>query len=64
MLLIILQVINAMLLTPVLLFLYLLASNALPPEHALKGWYKKVVGVIFTVCSVTSIFAVVMGVQA
>ncbi|MBA3661953.1 MAG: divalent metal cation transporter [Gammaproteobacteria bacterium] len=52
------QVMNAILLPMVLMFLFLLAKRALPPQYALKGWYSIFVG---TVLCITSGFGLLAG---
>lgn len=55
-------VINALLLPVVLGFLYLLARNALPEPHRLKGTYAKAVGLLFLVTAGLGLYAGIFGV--
>jgi len=53
------EVMNAICLPIVLIFLFLLARKALPPKYRLKGWYSVVV---FIVLAVTTLFGFVGGI--
>jgi len=53
------EVMNAICLPIVLIFLFLLARKALPPKYRLKGWYSVLV---FIVLAVTTLFGFVGGI--
>lgn len=55
------EVMNALFLPLVLVFLFLLACKALPVKYALKGWYKIIVGILFIITSGFGLFAGVSG---
>jgi Mn2+/Fe2+ NRAMP family transporter len=55
------EVMNALLLPIVLLFLFLLARFALPEPMRLKGWYAWIVGAILAVTSLFGLFAGLIG---
>lgn len=52
------EVMNALLLPIIFLFLFLLARKALPSQYALKGWYAYVVAIVL---GITSVLAVLGG---
>eukprot|EP00667_Euglena_gracilis_P007659 EG_transcript_7743 len=58
------QVLNAVLIPLVLGFLYYLSVTVLPEEDGLKGFQRWAIGTVFTVASLGSLFAVIVGVQA
>lgn len=55
------EVMNAILLPIVLLFLVLLAKNALPEKYKLKGWYLYVAVSILLITSVFGVYSGIMG---
>ncbi|MFA6408817.1 MAG: divalent metal cation transporter [Gammaproteobacteria bacterium] len=58
------EVMNALLLPIVLLFLFLLACKALPEEYKLKGTYAWVVGIILFITSAVGLFGGLWGILA
>jgi Mn2+/Fe2+ NRAMP family transporter len=54
-------VVNALLLPVVLGFLYLLARNALPDPHRLKGAYARIVGLLFLLTAGLGLYAGILG---
>lgn len=55
------EVMNAVLLPIVLLFLVLLAKNALPERHKLKGKYFYVVAIVLGITSIFGLYSGIMG---
>lgn len=55
------EVMNALLLPLVLLFLFLLARLVLPQKYSLQGWYALVVGITFAVVSGFGLFVGLFG---
>jgi Mn2+/Fe2+ NRAMP family transporter len=55
------EVLNAMLLPVVLGFLYVLAYKALPYEYRLRGFYAGLVGIVFIVICLFSLYAGISG---
>lgn len=55
------EVMNAVLLPIVLGFLYLLARNALPEEHRLKGWYGAMVTAVLFITTALGLVAGIVG---
>jgi len=56
------EILNALLMPPVILFIFLLCTNTkvLPEKYLLKGWYKWLLALIFTVCSGLCLYACVV----
>jgi len=57
------EILNSILMPPVIYFIFILATNpaVLPEKYLLKGWYKWLLGVVFTIVSAFCIYA--MGVD-